>query len=81
LSPNGYNRDAGLCVLCPITNRAKGYPFEVPLPVGGAITGVVLADQVRSLSWVERHAQFRGEAPPGVLDDVRAKLAAVIEID
>ena len=34
LSPALYNGKTGLAVLCPITNQAKGYPFEVPLPDG-----------------------------------------------
>src|SRR5262249_36947736 len=56
LTPRSYNERSGLCVACPVTNRAKGYSFEVPLPAGHAVTGVVLADQVRNLSWSERHA-------------------------
>ncbi len=32
LSPKEYNRKAGLSILCPITSRIKGYPFEVAIP-------------------------------------------------
>ena len=81
LSPRGYHSRAGLCVACPITNQAQGYPFEVPIPAGIAVSGVVLADQMRSLSWVERRAEFREAAPAAVLDRVRAKIAALIEIE
>jgi mRNA interferase MazF len=77
LSPRVYNERAGLCIACPITNRAKGFRFEVAIPAGG----VVLADQVRSLSWVDRRAKFGAAAPAAVLDDVRAKIAALIEIE
>ena len=31
----------------PITNQAKGYPFEVAIPDGYPVTGVVGADQVK----------------------------------
>src|SRR5262249_46123905 len=48
LSPRSYNSSARLCIVCPVTSHAKGYPFEVPLPADAAITGVVLADHVRS---------------------------------
>ena len=41
LSPSSYNARAGLCIICPITNQAKQYPFEVPLPDGLGISGVV----------------------------------------
>ena len=49
LSPAGYNGKVGPALLCPIVSRVKGYPFEVSIPSGLVITGVVLADRVRSL--------------------------------
>jgi len=39
LSPAAYNDKSGLAIVCPVTNRAKGYPFEVPLPKDLAVTG------------------------------------------
>ena|ERR1043165_2294354 len=51
LTPERYNQLTGLAVVCPLTNREKGYAFEVPLPDGLKVTGVVLADQVKSLDW------------------------------
>jgi mRNA interferase MazF len=82
LSPRAYNERAGLCIACPIASRARGFGFEVPIPAGGIVSGgVVLADQVRSLSWIERHAKFGAAAPAAVLDEVRAKIAALIEIE
>jgi mRNA-degrading endonuclease toxin of MazEF toxin-antitoxin module len=32
ISPKSYNQRVGLALLCPITSRIKGYPFEVELP-------------------------------------------------
>ena len=58
LSPSTYNGKVGLALFCPITNKAKGYPFEVVLPAGLAITGVILADQVKNLDWQVRQAEF-----------------------
>ena len=54
VSPRAYNGRVGLALLCPITNQVKGYPFEVALPDGLPVTGVVLADQVKSLDWKAR---------------------------
>ncbi len=51
LSPAAYNSKVGLAILCPITNQIKGYPFEVVLPTGLAVTGAILSDQVKSLDW------------------------------
>ena len=47
LSPSAYNGKVGLAILCPITSKIKGYPFEVMLPDNLAITGAVLSDQVK----------------------------------
>src|SRR5438132_4378211 len=54
LSPASYNGRVGLALFLPITSRAKGYPFEVPLLDGAPVTGVVLADQVKSPDWPGR---------------------------
>jgi len=63
LSPASYNRRASLALVCPITSHVKGYPFEVPLPDGFPISGVVLADHVKSADWAARWAQFVAKAP------------------
>jgi len=39
LSPLTYNSKVGLALVCPITSRVKGYPFEVALPEGGRCRG------------------------------------------
>ena len=67
LSPRAYNERVGLALVCPITNQAKGYPFEVGIPAGHEVTGVVLADQVKSLDWVVRRAAFIGSVPATVV--------------
>ena len=78
LSPQGYNGKTSLALLCPITSRVKGYPFEVPLPSGGTVTGVVLADQVKSMDWRARRARFEAQAPPQVMAEVLEKLAVLL---
>src|SRR2546425_1274360 len=61
LSPASYNGKSGLALVCPITSRVKGYPFEVSLPEGSKFAGVILADQLRSLDW--RTLSPRGATP------------------
>lgn len=78
LSPRAYNRAVGLALFCPITSQAKGYPFEVLLPPGLSISGVVLADQVRSLDWQVRQAVFMVDAPPALIQVVLAKLETLL---
>lgn len=79
LSPALYNERAGLALLCPITSRVKGYPFEVALPPDGTLEGVVLADQVKSLDWRARGASLIGRVPDSVTGQVLAKLGALLE--
>ena len=78
LSPQEYNEKSSVALFCPITSTVKGYPFEVELPSGGAIGGVVLADQVRSLDWRARRLTFVAAAPRQVVDEVLGKLLALL---
>ncbi|MEQ1919279.1 MAG: endoribonuclease MazF [Elusimicrobiota bacterium] len=78
LTPEAYNRKVGLALFCPITTRAKGYPFEVPLPTGLKASGVVLSDQVKSLDWQARSAKFVCKAPEAVLAGVLAQIEALL---
>lgn len=73
LSPGFYNKRSGLLVACPITSRAKGYPFEVPIPPGLAISGVVLADQIRSLDWKARDIVRIGILPLELVEEILAR--------
>lgn len=78
LSPIPYNRRASLALVCPITTQTKGYPFEVALPSGLPISGVVLADHLKSADWTARRAQFAAKAPAQVVADVTAKLRPLL---
>lgn len=78
LSPGAYNAKSGLALLAPITSRAKGYPFEVALPAGLAISGVVLADQVRSLDWQARRAELICAAPKAVVEEALGKVGVLL---
>jgi mRNA interferase MazF len=78
LSPKAYNGRVRLALLCPITGQVKGYPFEVPLPEGLQVTGVVLADQVKSLDWQARKAARICEVPQKVVAQVLSKLSVLL---
>lgn len=78
LSPESYNRKVGLALFCPITTKAKGYPFEVPIPAGLKASGVVLSDQVKSLDWQARSARFSCKVPARVVADVASRLEALL---
>ena len=80
LSPHDYNQKVGLALLCPITSQIKGYPFEVLLPKGIKANGVVLADQLKSMDWHARRAEFICKAPENIVLDVLGKAQSLLSI-
>jgi mRNA interferase MazF len=78
LSPAAYNGKVGLAILCPITSQVKGYPFEVLIPDGLEIGGAILSDQVKSLDWKARKAEFDCKLPTSTLNEVVQKLSTLI---
>jgi mRNA interferase MazF len=78
LSPLSYNAKVGLALLCPITSAVKGYPFEVSLPHGLPISGVILADQVKSLDWQARAVEFICALPDAVTRTVLQKIGLLL---
>ncbi len=78
LSPGPYNGRVGLALFCPITRQVKGYPFEVPLPDGLTVSGVVLSDQIRSLDWRRRNAQPATMLPRKTIEQVLQKVAVLL---
>lgn len=78
LSPAEYNRRSGLALACPITGHVKGYPFEVELPQGLPVGGVILADHLKSVDWRIRRAESAGRLPASTLRDVLDRLAPLL---
>ncbi|MCU1286659.1 MAG: transcriptional modulator of MazE/toxin MazF [Acidobacteriales bacterium] len=78
LSPALYNDKAGLAVVCPVTNQSKGYPFEVGLPSGSKLGGVVLVDQIKSLDWRKRRATRADRVGATTLEEVRDRIRPLL---
>ena len=74
-----YNRASGLAVVCPLTSKRKPYPFALPVRID-QIDGAVLVDQLKSLDWTGRNAQFHSKAAPALLTKVRQYLAVLLSI-
>jgi mRNA interferase MazF len=81
LSPAAYNGRVGLALLCPITGRAKGYPFEVTLPDGLDVAGVALADQVKSLDWRAPKAALICAVPAEIVAEVLRRLNVLLSAE
>jgi mRNA interferase MazF len=67
LSPMSFNRKFGLVFVAPVTSTQIGHAFEVPLPVGLAVTGTVMVHQIKSFDWEQRRGHVVGRAPASVL--------------
>jgi mRNA interferase MazF len=78
LSPLSYNAKVGLALLCLMTSQVKGYPFEVSIPNGLPVNGVILADQVKSLDWQARDVEFIAALPVGVTREILQKIGLLL---
>ncbi|MGX3011026.1 type II toxin-antitoxin system PemK/MazF family toxin [Helicobacter sp. 23-1044] len=77
LSPQEYNAKSGLCLAMPITSKAKGYPFEIPLK-SKKISGVVLSDHIKSLDFRAREARFCDTIDSATLESALHKLSLLV---
>ena len=78
LSPRNYNEKVGLALFCPVTNKIKGYPFEVVLPKGLKVKGAVLSDQMKSLDWKSRKAKRICTLPQEITNEVLEKISLLL---
>lgn len=76
LSKKSYNKSSQLLLACPIISQIKGYPFEVIL--NGKITGVVLSDQVRSISFTKRMLEYAETVSQDIITEVAHKINLVL---
>lgn len=79
LSPQAYNANVGLAVLCPITSQVKGYPFEVRIPPGLPVTGVILSDQAKSMDWRARKTEWICPLDAQTVAEVLGKLQTLLK--
>lgn len=77
LSPKEYNSKTNLAIFCPITSKIKGYPFEV-LFEGKKIQGAILSDQIKSLDWDIRDAEFIESVDKSILKEVEENIKILI---
>lgn len=78
ISPHTYNGRSSLALFVSITRQQKGYPFEVKLPSGLVIQGVILADQIKCLDWRARSVRFVESVPDEILEEVQAKIEVLL---
>jgi mRNA interferase MazF len=78
ISPSIYNHISKLILICPITSRKKGWPFEVELPEQMQTYGVILTDQLRTVDCSARTANFVEQAPLELINEVLSKIETIV---
>jgi mRNA interferase MazF len=79
LTDQRYNRASGLAIVCPLTSKRKPYPFALPIAID-QVEGAVLVDQLKSMDWAGRRAQFHSKAAPAIVSKVRQYVAVLLGI-
>jgi mRNA interferase MazF len=77
LSDRLYAERTGMTVVCPITSKVKGLPFEVALK-GTKIAGAILSIHIRSINLEARCPKFIESTSPEVLRRVRNYVTVII---
>ncbi|MEI9885332.1 MAG: type II toxin-antitoxin system PemK/MazF family toxin [Rhizomicrobium sp.] len=80
LTTRAYHEATSKAVVCPVTSKQRGWPMEVRLPDGLAVSGIVLVDEVRSIDRGAWHLKVIGMAPQEVLAEIGAKLAPFLSL-
>ena len=93
LSDEQYNRRLQLAIMCPITTRHAPYraDLNVSIPPGVVIrnkdftelielTGVIQADHIKSLDWLERGARYAGDMPDDTVNRVLQIVGTLVKI-
>jgi mRNA interferase MazF len=62
LSRRYFTEHTGLAVICPITSKVKGVPFEIAIKTN-VIDGAILPIHIRSIDVAARKAKFVERAP------------------
>lgn len=78
LSFERFNRRMGFAFVCPISNTKRKNPFYVPIPQNAPVTGVIMADQLRSLDFKSRNAGYIADCSELVLQDVLRRIKPVL---
>jgi mRNA interferase MazF len=78
LSEREFSVATGWVVVCPITTKIKGSPFEVQIPRGLKAVGCVVASEVRTMDYLARNTRFMEKAPLDLLYRVQAIACATL---
>lgn len=79
LSDKRINDNSGLFIACPITSKAKSYSLNTNIKTT-KIHGQILVNQIKTMDWENRRVIFIEKVSEEVMNDVKAKLAVILDI-
>lgn len=78
ISPKYYSKRSKIVLVCPITSKEKGYPYEVVFS-GKKAEGVILVDQLKSFDFSVRQMKFIEKIDGNILCEIKDKIHALID--
>lgn len=73
-----FNQKMGFVFVCPISNTQRKNPFYVPIVKGIKVTGVIMADQLRSLNYRARKSSLICQCPENLLQEVLMRIEPIM---
>ncbi|MFT5179689.1 MAG: mRNA interferase MazF [Candidatus Paceibacteria bacterium] len=73
-----FNRARNLVLICPITSKSKGYPFQIEFN-SKKVEGVIMIDQIRSVDWQNRKIEFIEKTDKSIILNVKKVPTSLIE--
>jgi mRNA interferase MazF len=78
LSQTEFNNYRGFIFVCPISTTKRKNPFYVEIPDGQAVKGIIMCDQLRSLDFRSRIAEFISNCPEKLLAEVLGHIYPIL---
>lgn len=76
-----FNKHTGFAIVCPLTNTFRNIPFHVEIPTHSSLSGHIMVEQIKSVDYISRQAQFVEKAEMDVINEVLAILDACVYQD
>lgn len=68
-----------MLVACPITRTERSWRTRIAL-VGTTTSGFIMIEQLKSLDWLVRGAAFIERVPQSLFDDVKSRIATMLDL-
>lgn len=78
LSHTSFKSKMGFAFVCPVSTTLRKNPFYKPIPESEKVIGIIMADQLRSLDFKARKAEFISRCPEILLQEVLLHIEPIL---